>query len=124
MTPAGLSSRNIKCGPGGDSACDETILNTHTNQPSNMQSNDFGHAPSSSASSRKVAIPRLKRLPQEQNAKSTRRVSRACTACRNHKIRCSGDTPQCKHCQAKGRDCSYSKSRRDRLKTVLRWQIF
>ncbi|KAF1977713.1 hypothetical protein BU23DRAFT_526171 [Bimuria novae-zelandiae CBS 107.79] len=68
---------------------------------------------------RKVAIPRLQRPSQSKSAAAERRrVSRACTACRSHKIKCSGDTPQCKHCGTTGRECVYILPRKDRLKTV------
>ncbi|ORY07939.1 fungal-specific transcription factor domain-domain-containing protein [Clohesyomyces aquaticus] len=68
---------------------------------------------------RKVAIPRLQRSAQiAAVSKERRRVPRACTACRNHKIKCSGETPRCKHCESTGRDCVYILPRRDRLKIV------
>ncbi|KAF2116608.1 fungal-specific transcription factor domain-containing protein [Lophiotrema nucula] len=69
--------------------------------------------------SRKIAIPRLQR-PGHTNSlpKDRRRVPRACTACRSHKIKCSGDTPKCKHCATAGRECVYMLPRRDKLKIV------
>ncbi|KAF2447068.1 hypothetical protein P171DRAFT_409437 [Karstenula rhodostoma CBS 690.94] len=69
-------------------------------------------------SGRKVAIPRLQRVNQSQPFKERRRVGRACTACRSHKIKCTGDVPQCKHCETTGRECVYIMPRKDRLKTV------
>ncbi|KAL5405047.1 hypothetical protein PMIN04_012442 [Paraphaeosphaeria minitans] len=69
-------------------------------------------------SGKKVAIPRLQRTNQSQPSKERRRVGRACTACRSHKIKCTGDVPQCKHCEATGRECVYIMPRKDRLKTV------
>ncbi|KAL5385947.1 hypothetical protein DPSP01_004383 [Paraphaeosphaeria sporulosa] len=69
-------------------------------------------------SGRKVAIPRLQRTNQSQPSKERRRVGRACTACRSHKIKCTGDVPQCKHCETTGRECVYIMPRKDRLKTV------
>ncbi|KAF2740060.1 hypothetical protein EJ04DRAFT_531172 [Polyplosphaeria fusca] len=69
--------------------------------------------------SRKIAIPRLQRLGQGiVPPRDRQRVPRACTACRNHKIKCSGDTPQCNHCETAGRECVYVLPRRDRLKIV------
>ncbi|KAF2462958.1 C6 transcription factor-like protein [Lindgomyces ingoldianus] len=68
---------------------------------------------------RKVAIPRLQRPSQTAAvSRDRRRVPRACTACRSHKIRCSGDTPRCKHCEVSDRECIYILPRRDRLKIV------
>ncbi|KAF2873127.1 fungal-specific transcription factor domain-containing protein [Massariosphaeria phaeospora] len=70
-------------------------------------------------SSRKVAIPRLQRPAQAQNSvRDRRRVSRACTECRRHKIKCSGDTPKCQHCEAMGSNCVYVMPRKDKLRDV------
>ncbi|KAF2259054.1 hypothetical protein CC78DRAFT_572112 [Lojkania enalia] len=73
----------------------------------------------SPASGSKVAIPRLQR-PGHTGAtpRDRRRVSRACTACRSHKIKCTGDTPRCRHCQVAGRECVYVLPRRDKLRIV------
>ncbi|KAF2009608.1 hypothetical protein BU24DRAFT_79233 [Aaosphaeria arxii CBS 175.79] len=64
----------------------------------------------------KVAIPRLSSFVKP--SKEDRRTTVACTACRKHKIRCSGDYPQCQSCHSAGRDCVYMYTRRDRLKMV------
>lgn len=73
----------------------------------------------------KKAIPRLQRPGQAlPPAKDRRRVSRACTACRTHKIKCSGETPLCKHCQSTGRDCIYILPRKDRLKKQVSIPLF
>ncbi|SPO05568.1 uncharacterized protein DNG_08255 [Cephalotrichum gorgonifer] len=37
---------------------------------------------------------------------------RACLACRQKKVRCSGDTPQCTHCGRSGRTCTYPELKR------------
>jgi hypothetical protein len=67
----------------------------------------------------KVAIPRLHRTGDSKPlSKQRHRVSRACVACRNQKVKCSGDTPSCVHCQATGRECLYIMPRRDRLNIV------
>jgi len=66
----------------------------------------------------KVAIPRMHRHTQPPT-KDRRRVTRACTACRNHKIKCTGDTPRCKHCESTNRDCVYILPRKDRLKMLV-----
>ncbi|KAF2177730.1 hypothetical protein K469DRAFT_742461 [Zopfia rhizophila CBS 207.26] len=82
------------------------------------RSNTPNYAPSyasRSAGSRKVAIPRLQR---HGSSKHRRRVLRACTACRSHKIKCSGDNPRCKRCESTGRECIYIIPRKDRLKIV------
>ena len=64
----------------------------------------------------KVAIPRLHRTGDTKSlSKQRHRVSRACVACRNQKVKCSGDTPSCVHCQTTGRECLYVMPRRDRL---------
>lgn len=78
----------------------------------------YGTPPYSSAGQgpRKVAIPRLRRPSQTATLKDRRRVPRACTSCRSHKIKCTGDTPSCKHCEATGRECVYVLPRKDRLK--------
>ncbi|KAH7119592.1 hypothetical protein B0J11DRAFT_64155 [Dendryphion nanum] len=67
----------------------------------------------------KVAIPRLQSRSisaKASSSKDERRVPVACTACRSHKIRCSGDYPRCKHCENADRECVYVHHRRDRLK--------
>lgn len=64
-----------------------------------------------------MAIPRLQRPQQAQgSAKERRRVARACTACRNRKIKCSGNSPQCKHCESAGWECVYIMPRKDHPK--------
>ncbi|KAL6703588.1 hypothetical protein ACN47E_009533 [Coniothyrium glycines] len=68
---------------------------------------------------RKVAIPRLQKVGQANDAaKDRRRVPRACTGCRSHKIKCTGDRPSCKHCSTTSRECVYIMPRKDRLKIV------
>lgn len=41
-----------------------------------------------------------------------KRVSRACLQCRSRKIKCDGQTPQCKCCATAGHECSYGVARR------------
>lgn len=54
----------------------------------------------------KLPIPRLRRERQESGG---RRISRACDACRQRKIKCDGDRPTCSLCHAQGlNNCSYS----------------
>ncbi|KAF2788125.1 hypothetical protein K505DRAFT_329164 [Melanomma pulvis-pyrius CBS 109.77] len=65
--------------------------------------------------SRKVAIPRLSR---PNTTKDSRRVARACTACRNHKTKCTGDAPRCKYCEETNKECVYILPRKDRLKII------
>ncbi|KAF2829918.1 hypothetical protein CC86DRAFT_285140 [Ophiobolus disseminans] len=68
---------------------------------------------------RTVAIPRMARSDQRPHAAQVRRrVSRACTACRSHKIKCTGDKPLCAHCAETERECVYIMPRKDRLKVV------
>ncbi|CAI6339581.1 unnamed protein product [Periconia digitata] len=68
---------------------------------------------------RKIAIPRLPRASNSHTLpKERRRVARACTACRSHKIKCSGDSPRCKHCVSTDRECVYIMPRKDRLKIL------
>ncbi|KAH7090694.1 C6 transcription factor-like protein [Paraphoma chrysanthemicola] len=75
--------------------------------------------PSTPLGQRKVAIPRLQRPGQGPHTiKDRRRVPRACTACRSHKIKCTGERPLCKHCAATSRDCIYIMPRKDRLKII------
>jgi len=89
-----------------------------------MASNTHDHrSPSGFVSTplpqRKVAIPRLQKHGQLPGvAKDRRRVSRACTGCRTHKIKCTGERPQCKHCAATNRECVYVLERQDRLKNA------
>ncbi|KAF2712112.1 hypothetical protein K504DRAFT_531255 [Pleomassaria siparia CBS 279.74] len=75
--------------------------------------------PTTRHGARKVQIPRMPRTGFAQSpTKDRRRVPRACTACRNHKIKCTGDNPQCKHCESVGRECVYILPRKDRLKII------
>ncbi|KAF2190426.1 hypothetical protein K469DRAFT_559877 [Zopfia rhizophila CBS 207.26] len=64
----------------------------------------------------KVAIPRLQRPGHMTSASRGGRVLRACTACRDHKIKCTGDTPRCNSCEFQGRECIYILPRRDKLR--------
>ncbi|CBX93466.1 hypothetical protein IAQ61_009158 [Plenodomus lingam] len=74
---------------------------------------------STSVGQRKVAIPRLqKQGPGQGVSKDRRRVPRACTGCRSHKIKCTGERPQCRHCATTSRECVYIMPRKDRLKIV------
>lgn len=49
-----------------------------------------------------------------------RRVSKACDGCREQKVRCSGDTPQCTACKRRQLDCHYPLETRKRVRTVKR----
>ncbi|XPS72532.1 hypothetical protein M3J07_004684 [Ascochyta lentis] len=82
-------------------------------------SSSTGSSSNSPTEQRKIAIPRLAVVAQEQSAtKHPRRVPRACTACRLQKIKCSGARPGCESCAKTGRECVYTLSRQDRLKTL------
>jgi hypothetical protein len=49
-----------------------------------------------------------------------RRVSKACDGCREQKVRCSGDTPQCTACKRRQLDCHYPSETRKRVRPVKR----
>ncbi|KAF2703841.1 hypothetical protein K504DRAFT_507750 [Pleomassaria siparia CBS 279.74] len=87
----------------------------------------------------KVAIPRLKKDDNEQiPATSEKRVIKACTNCRKRsgsghqcnvfgatnvadpsvEVKCTGEVPRCKSCEAADLPCIYEQARRDRLKTA------
>ena len=70
----------------------------------------------------KIAIPRLRR---DSDSISTavsaypsdkHRVSHACEPCRHRKTKCSGERPQCKHCQDFRLPCVYADGKRIRIK--------
>lgn len=68
----------------------------------------------------KVPIPRLQRPADAETAthavSDKQRVPRACKNCRKRKVKCSGETPQCKYCYDNDLQCEYDMTRRDRLK--------
>ena len=69
----------------------------------------------------KIAIPRLKRSLDAMGDGSTRsggrhRVNHACEPCRHRKTKCSGERPQCRHCQDFKIACYYADGKRDRVK--------
>ncbi|RMZ85474.1 hypothetical protein DV737_g768, partial [Chaetothyriales sp. CBS 132003] len=70
----------------------------------------------------KVAIPRLKRSAEsatEAGGARTggrHRVNHACEPCRHRKTKCSGERPECRHCQDFGISCYYADGKRDRVK--------
>ncbi|KAF2653038.1 hypothetical protein K491DRAFT_718355 [Lophiostoma macrostomum CBS 122681] len=69
--------------------------------------------------SRKVAIPRLERAQPERKATAPKsRAQTACTQCRKRKVRCTGETPRCKHCIEQDVECVYPRARQDRLRAA------
>jgi hypothetical protein len=64
----------------------------------------------------KVAIPRIAHSMHRMT--SGRRASKACTACKEQKSKCSGSQP-CDRCAGAGIDCLYGERKRDRLE---RWR--
>ena len=73
-------------------------------------------------SSAKIAIPRLRRYSDEYVAVKgsapldKSRINHACEPCRLKKIKCSGDKPECKHCEEVGLVCYYEEGKRDRAR--------
>ncbi|PVH90499.1 hypothetical protein DM02DRAFT_547678 [Periconia macrospinosa] len=71
----------------------------------------------------KVAIPRLERPENNHkpthNQAATKRVPKACSNCRSHKVRCSGEQPRCQNCARQSVPCTYLQARRDRLKEFV-----
>ncbi|RMD41544.1 hypothetical protein DV735_g3577, partial [Chaetothyriales sp. CBS 134920] len=77
------------------------------------------------ARSAKVAIPRLKRSAESATevggvvrtaAGGRHRVNHACEPCRHRKTKCSGERPECRHCQDFKIPCYYADGKRDRVK--------
>ena len=70
----------------------------------------------------KVAIPRLKtpgdgRTPSgSSKGDQKHRVSHACEPCRTRKTKCSGERPNCQHCQDFSLVCVYADGKRARDK--------
>ncbi|KAH8730423.1 hypothetical protein GQ44DRAFT_442525 [Phaeosphaeriaceae sp. PMI808] len=48
-----------------------------------------------------------------------RRARKACTPCRERKIKCDEGQPECTYCVGYGRHCVYKDSRRDRLSDLV-----
>ncbi|KAF2868236.1 hypothetical protein BDV95DRAFT_610203 [Massariosphaeria phaeospora] len=70
----------------------------------------------------KIAIPRMdppRRPDNSPSRQKEKRIGNACTECRKRKIRCGGELPTCKACDANNRPCSYGLSRRDRGREVV-----
>jgi hypothetical protein len=79
-----------------------------------------GQAPQ--VSTRRVAIPRLKKRGGEEVAEGERksgRVSHACEPCRQRKTKCSGERPTCTRCKDIDVVCFYADGKRDRLKKYV-----
>ncbi|KAA8910030.1 hypothetical protein FN846DRAFT_940314, partial [Sphaerosporella brunnea] len=76
----------------------------------------------------KVAIPRLQSASNKSRddgyadlsigspVDGKHRVSHACEPCRQRKTKCSGERPQCEHCQDFKISCYYADGKRDRAK--------
>ncbi|RMZ82279.1 hypothetical protein DV738_g1858, partial [Chaetothyriales sp. CBS 135597] len=72
----------------------------------------------------KVAIPRLKRSAGSAtevggvrtSTGGRHRVNHACEPCRHRKTKCSGERPECRHCQDFKISCYYADGKRDRVK--------
>ncbi|KAE8380468.1 fungal-specific transcription factor [Aspergillus bertholletiae] len=46
--------------------------------------------------------------PRTRTSRAVRKhVTTACIPCRDGKVKCDGDTPTCRNCRIKGKDCSY-----------------
>ncbi|KAJ5294881.1 hypothetical protein N7508_009702 [Penicillium antarcticum] len=60
----------------------------------------------------KIAIPRQN---QDTTPRYSRRVPRACEACRRRKSKCSGDTPLCRQCRELGLICYYPVGWREKM---------
>src|SRR3954452_13658890 len=60
----------------------------------------------------KIAIPR--QVP-DTTPRYSRRVPRACEACRRRKSKCSGDTPLCRQCRELGLICYYPVGWREKM---------
>lgn len=71
----------------------------------------------------KVAIPRLKRSLETNDAAAKpggrHRVTHACEPCRHRKTKCSGERPTCRHCQDFKIECYYADGKRDRVKKYV-----
>jgi hypothetical protein len=66
----------------------------------------------------KLPISRLRR--QRHESSSGRRTSRACDICRERKVKCDGNQPQCSQCVGLGlSNCSYSERKLVRLQNEL-----
>ena len=70
----------------------------------------------------KIAIPRLRRESDNVSTAPViysvdkHRVSHACEPCRHRKTKCSGERPQCKHCQDFRIPCVYADGKRMKIK--------
>ena len=59
----------------------------------------------------RVPIPRL---PSLNPRSGSRRVSRACKNCRQHKAKCDGQQPSCQRCQEASIRCVYDDTKREK----------
>ena len=59
----------------------------------------------------RVPIPRL---PSLNTRSGSRRVSRACKNCRQHKAKCDGQQPSCQRCQEASIRCVYDDTKREK----------
>lgn len=67
----------------------------------------------------KVAIPKLSIRPSFGSASERHRVAHACEPCRQRKTKCSGERPNCAHCQNYGITCVYADNKREKSKQEL-----
>ncbi|KAJ5445986.1 Transcription factor [Penicillium cf. griseofulvum] len=65
----------------------------------------------------KVAIPRQRSVAAPSSSK---RVSRACEACRQRKQKCNGKTPSCRQCEEAKIPCVYPLKSRERITKQIR----
>jgi hypothetical protein len=84
--------------------------------PSGFTNPDQRVAPSDSASSNKVAIPRL---AAPTTYRGRRRSARACEPCRQRKIKCDGVRPTCGQCAYHNNRCVYEDVKRVRDQKML-----
>ena len=75
----------------------------------------------------KVAIPRLRRNSESYSGAGTsnehNRIAHACDSCRSRKTKCSGERPQCQHCNDFKLPCIYLDGKRDRVRKCVSWEI-
>lgn len=109
------------------SASRDSLLGRSESFESNLQQettrNQVSHhrRPSQLQHGAKIAIPRLRREPDNISPAvptylgDKHRVSHACEPCRYRKTKCSGERPQCKHCQDFKIPCVYADRKRTRI---------
>ena len=66
--------------------------------------------------SQPAQFPNLQCFGISGSARTKSRVSLACIPCRSRHTRCDAITPVCSQCHVSGRSCSYTQSRRGRVK--------